>query len=44
MKRGLEEALARAFEEFEASMPERIAVLGGSDSALDALLAHGNQP
>lgn len=44
VKQGLEKELEGAFKQFEASMPERVAVLGGSDSALGALLARGGQP
>lgn len=40
VKQQLEAALARGFAEFEASMPRRVEVLGGSDAALGALLAH----
>lgn len=44
MKKGLEEALATAFKRFEAEMPERVAVLGGSEGALNALLAGDGRP
>lgn len=43
-KQGLEEALATAFKQFEAEMPERVAVLGGSGGALNALLAGDGRP